>query len=68
MDEATLYQAVELHKEINSIKNAIKAIPQMTVAELKEKLPQDTWNQIKQLVLNDINTKLSQKETELGNL
>ena len=40
----------------------------MTVAELKEKLPQDTWNQIKQLVLNDINTKLSQKETELGNL
>ena len=40
----------------------------MTVAELKEKLPQDTWNQIKQLVLNDINTKLSQKETEFGNL
>ena len=68
MDEATLYQAMNLHKEINSIKNAIKAIPQMTVAELKEKLPQDTWNQIKQLVLNDINTKLSQKETEFGNL
>ena len=68
MDEATLHQAVELHKEINSIKNAIKAIPQMTVAELKEKLPQDTWNQIKQLILGDINTKLAQKETEFGNL
>ena len=68
MDRIKLQQAIELDKEISSIKNAIKAIPQMTVAELKEKLPQDTWNQIKQLVLNDINTKLAQKETEFGNL
>jgi len=68
LDRQRLQEAINLDRQISDLKAQASKVRQMSITELKSYLSQAAYNQITQIISDDISATIAQREQDFADI